>query len=299
MSSDQSTTVDTPETPDQPVADQPVSSQEAGTPPEADSAASTDQPPADQPVAGQSGDATADATPPAAERPADAGQTATPAAADATDASASAADQPSEFRTALMAQLTKWAGAVEGTDLFDKQFMSPAVMTNQRKDAGKAGITFTTCIAFQQKVLTDAAASQTGSTVQTNIVGTLAESRSKKIADSWHDAAVGMTDRPKGGDIYLLAFKDTPAMFSHIGYIKSIAVNSDGTETWTTVDGGQGVAGKYDKDGNQTQAGKEKIAESHRTYFPDTNLIKGEANQGGALRLLKGWVDIDKLVQPK
>ncbi len=202
----------------------------------------------------------------------------------------------SAFRSAILDQMNKWSGAVEGSALFT-QFMSADSLTEQRKAAGKAGIVFTTCIAFQQRVLTDAAASQPDLKVKTNIIGTLAESRAKNIPDAWHDGAIGMTDRPTPGDIYLLAFANNAGMFSHIGYIKSITVNADGTETWTTVDGGQGTAGKYDADGNVTQTGQEKIAESNRTYDPTTNLIKGEANQGGALRLLKGWVDIDKLAE--
>ena len=60
--------------------------------------------------------------------------------------------------------------------------------------------------------------------------------------------------------------------------------NGDGTELWTTVDGGQG------------RAPSEMIAEVRRVYHPDTTIITGEANQGPGLRRVDGWIDIDRLV---
>lgn len=198
-----------------------------------------------------------------------------------------------------MAQLDMWAGAYEGDGgIFDTQFMAPPVIKAARISAGKAGIVYTTCIDFQARVLANAAASLNHSAVETKVIGTQAEAKARNITDAWHDGGPEMTDRPAAGDIYLLASKDNVARFSHIGYIKSISNNDDGTEAWTTVDGGQGLAGKYDVEGNVTQIGHEKLAEVHRTYDPTSNLITGEANQGGEPRWLKGWIDVDKLVQP-
>jgi hypothetical protein len=55
-------------------------------------------------------------------------------------------------------------------------------------------------------------------------------------------------------------------------------------ENWLTFDGGQKVDGI------------EGANDSNRVYDPKTTEISGEAQQGGAARFLKGWVDVDKLV---
>jgi hypothetical protein len=235
---------------------------------------------------------------PAQEQAEEDGKTAGQTSTESPDRSADG--ETGDLRAAIMAQLEKWAGACEGdAGTFDKEFMTPPVIKAARISAGKAGIVYTTCIDFQARVLANAAVTLKDSTVETKVIGTQAEAKARNITDAWHDGSANMTDRPTAGDIYLLASKDNTARFSHIGYIKSISNNDDGTEAWTTVDGGQGLAGKYDADGNVIQAGHEKLAEVNRSYDSTTNLITGEANQGGQPRWLKGWIDVDKLVQAK
>jgi len=100
--------------------------------------------------------------------------------------------------------------------------------------------------------------------------------------------------------------------FSHVGFVKSITKNGDGSgsETWMTFDGGQTVMSRKP---NAPAAGEPKddprvVAEPidprlqgtesvKRTYFPKTNEISGEKSQGGDARWLYGWVDVDKLVE--
>jgi len=83
--------------------------------------------------------------------------------------------------------------------------------------------------------------------------------------------------------------------FSHVGFFKDRQdeVGADGQPTgrqiWTTFDGGQsGLAGKVG--GQGAKAGG-------RIYDPKTNMVTGEASQGGAMRWLAGWVDVDKMVK--
>lgn len=88
--------------------------------------------------------------------------------------------------------------------------------------------------------------------------------------------------------------------FSHVGYVVSIKPLPDGDpragtglkrERWITFDGGQQVL----REGKM----KEGATQVVRTYHPETNEISGEATQGRGARLLKGWVDVDKLLQFK
>lgn len=88
--------------------------------------------------------------------------------------------------------------------------------------------------------------------------------------------------------------------FSHVGYIVSITPLTDsdvrsGTgsrrERWLTFDGGQQVFRK-----GTMQEGATLIA---RIYHPETNEITGEATQGRGPRLLKGWIDVDRLQKQK
>ncbi|MBL8308500.1 MAG: DUF4157 domain-containing protein [Rubrivivax sp.] len=84
--------------------------------------------------------------------------------------------------------------------------------------------------------------------------------------------------------------------FSHVGYVVSIERLPDTDpragagrkrELWTTFDGGQ----KFAKGGRQ----REGATLVRRHYSPETNEITGEAQQVMGPRILKGWVDIDKL----
>jgi len=98
--------------------------------------------------------------------------------------------------------------------------------------------------------------------------------------------------------------------FSHVGFVISIEKNPDGTEAWTTFDGGQTLqnrkpnAPKEGEPKDDPRVSKEAInpllqgaKKSTRTYRPKTNEIAGEASQGGDPRWLQGWIDVDKLVQ--
>lgn len=88
--------------------------------------------------------------------------------------------------------------------------------------------------------------------------------------------------------------------FSHVGYIVSITPLPDGDarsgmgtrrERWLTFDGGQQVFRQ-----GTMQEGATLVA---RIYHPETNEITGEATQGRGPRLLKGWIDVDRLRKPK
>jgi len=100
------------------------------------------------------------------------------------------------------------------------------------------------------------------------------------------EAQAGLADKVKGG---------TKLEFSHVGFFKSKTdeIGPDGQptgrEVWLTFDGGQSqIAGAIG--GQGAKAGK-------RYYDPATNMITGEASQGGAMRWLGGWVDVDKMAK--
>lgn len=100
------------------------------------------------------------------------------------------------------------------------------------------------------------------------------------------EAQAGLADKVKGG---------TKLEFSHVGFFKSKTdeLGPDGQptgrEVWLTFDGGQSqIAGAIG--GQGAKAGK-------RYYDPATNMITGEASQGGAMRWLGGWVDVDKMAK--
>lgn len=221
----------------------------------------------------------------------------------------------SAFRDAILKEVDKWEGAQEESGDYDKKsaagkkfdaFRSPKVIEQARIDSAqtidsagkpildasgkpKKSTKYTTCIDFQGTVLTNV-----GKYKRSPVIGTNAEQQAKDIG-AWHDASPNMPDRPKEGDIYVLADKDKHGVFSHIGYIRGIDVKADGTEIWKTVDGGQGIAAQYDERGKQVKAGHEALKSNERTYQRDTNLLSGESNQGRKWGWLKGWVDIDKL----
>lgn len=82
--------------------------------------------------------------------------------------------------------------------------------------------------------------------------------------------------------------------FSHVGFFKSatdeiVDGKKTGRQIWETFDGGQSGIGK------NNQGAKS----SKRYYDPKTNMIGGEATQGGANRWLAGWIDLDSMVAGK
>ena len=84
--------------------------------------------------------------------------------------------------------------------------------------------------------------------------------------------------------------------FSHVGFVVSIQPLPDAdprggagrkAELWTTFDGGQ----KFAKGGRM----REGATQVRRIYTPESNEITGEAQQVAGPRILKGWIDIDRL----
>lgn len=107
-----------------------------------------------------------------------------------------------------------------------------------------------------------------------------------KLSTKLAEAQAGLAEKVKGG---------MKLEFSHVGFFKGRTEElgpdgkPTGREVWTTFDGGQSqIAGAVD--GQGAKAGK-------RYYDPKTNLITGEASQGGAVRWLAGWVDVDKMAK--
>ena len=192
---------------------------------------------------------------------------------------ATAAGGFTPYRVEVLRQLEHFKGAVEGTELF-ASFMAPQTLADAR--AARPG--YTTCVDFQQQVYTRAAA-QLGLAPTVKVLGVFARQQVEAAnVGAWHPAVAGGTDRPRPGDVYMLVKADGSPDFSHTGHVVSVTDNGDGTELWTTVDGGQG------------RAPSEMIAEVRRVYHPDTTIITGEANQGPGLRRVDGWIDIDRLV---
>jgi hypothetical protein len=92
----------------------------------------------------------------------------------------------------------------------------------------------------------------------------------KPAKNTWVDFTGA--NRPKTGDIYLLAKFEKKSEFQHVGMI----ISTEGS-TWVTADGGQG---------NGWQSGL-----IPRKFYP-TGQIDGEF---GNKAWLKGWVDLDNL----
>ena len=70
-------------------------------------------------------------------------------------ASASAPSCGWRYRAAILDRLNYWKGAVEGDEKFNS-FRSPATLKTARLEAGKRGVTFTTCIEFMGHVQDEA-----------------------------------------------------------------------------------------------------------------------------------------------
>ena len=240
------------------------------------------------------------------------------------EAPAAPAAEPEEpltpVRELIFAEINKWAGAREGAadDPRFSQIMSPGALENARIEAAsdvhlsgkkkgeaKTPSKHTTCIDFQTVIWARVREQMTkaGHGSMKRIVTAM---NAPSLGDAWVKGEPGLpaTRRPKKGDFYVLwSTKPTadggvqPKSFSHVAYFTGRSVNADGTETWTSVDGGQGVAADYSPKGKRISKGAEAILACTRVYDPATNLIGGGvANQAGGARWLYGWVDVDKLV---
>ncbi|MEM7371559.1 MAG: hypothetical protein AAF587_23295 [Bacteroidota bacterium] len=243
-------------------------------------------------------------------------------------------EKPSEFRSAVIESLKDWAGydekekkykgTKEGSEKFAK-FRTTENLNAARKQSAVEGRTFTTCIDFQGHILGDATGKQKNSLKGNS--GINIDEQAAGVG-AWNKAYKDMpkTYRPKKGDVYLLAKSESNAAFSHTGFINDITVHEDGTETWKTIDGGQGTSAQYVIDPNGThevtvsktvdgetkvetiklreqRAGEEELKEVTRKYDPATNILSVPYNKGKGVtqdllpRWLKGWVDIDKYVK--
>lgn len=258
----------------------------------------------------------------------------------------SAPPEPVGLRQHIIAQLDFWAGATEGEKAPEgeakfEEFRGPKTLESARQAKAKEGRTYTTCVEFLGFAL-ERAASESKSKpkvalTQLNANLVFEENRKKLPQGAWHDAKPKMSERPKPGDFYVMMFaedvyeqKQDPKTqewkkekthgkdeFSHIGYVRSISKNprKEGetaeTETWETVDGGAGLAGRYkyeqvaDKDDPKKKVdtftllkqGAEKIELFSRLYIPETNIFPGGvANQSPGKRYLLGWIDVDYIV---
>ncbi len=240
--------------------------------------------------------------------------------------------EPTTVRESLVALLDKWAGATEGVTqvapgkpLFS-EFRSDKYLDDQRKSFARQGTTFTTCVEFMGWVLAQAVAEANAtmkvSPTLLNANLWYKEKRANLPQGAWVDFTPGMAERPDPGDVYVLTFgahvykkgmpktdaniKNYKGSFSHIGFFRSYTKNevTEGeqpSETWESVDGGAGVAGRYSYDastGTYTlqQKGAEKIEASSRLFYPDSNTFPaGVQNQDMGPRRLLGWLKIDKI----
>ena len=258
------------------------------------------------------------------------GQPATPVqapeAAPAIDAASAAASAPEEpltpVRQMIFEEINRWAGAREGAadDPRFSQIFAPdplhtarlnaasdVHLSGPKKGEAKTPSKHTTCIDFQTVVWgmvrtrLEKAGLGKGKTIVTAM-------NAPSITAAWVKAEPGMpaTRRPKKGDFYVLWSTKPganggiePKSFSHVAYFTGRTENADGSETWTSVDGDQGVAADYSPKGKVISKGAEAILACTRTYFPGSNLMAGGvANQDAGGRWLLGWIDVDKLVTP-
>ena len=247
--------------------------------------------------------------------------TAAAAAAEPAPAPAAVPEEPlTPVRQMIFAEINKWAGAVEGAagDPRFSQIISAGALESARIEAAsdvhlsgpkkgeaKTPSKHTTCIDFQTVIWSRVRDQMTkaGHGTMKRIVTAM---NAPTLGDAWVKAEPGMpaTRRPKKGDFFVLwSTKPTagggvqPKSFSHVAYFTGRSDNGDGTETWTSVDGGQGSAAEYTPKGKLISKGAEAILACTRVYDPATNLVGGGvANQAAGARWLYGWVDVDKLV---
>jgi hypothetical protein len=244
---------------------------------------------------------------------------ATPAAETAAPAApaASAPDEPlTPIRQLIIDEINKYVGAVEGSDPRFSEIFSPGALESARIAAAsdvhlsgekvgqaKKPSVHTTCIDFQTiiwsraRVALEKAGLGTGKKIVTAM--------NAPSLGAFVKAGPGMDAgrRPKRGDFYILwstkqgAKGVEPRSFSHVAWFTGRSVNPDGSETWTSIDGGQGAAADYSPKGKLISKGAEAILACTRTYFPDSNIVAGGvANQAAGGRWLLGWIDVDKLV---
>jgi hypothetical protein len=240
------------------------------------------------------------------------------ASAESSAAPAAAPDEPlTPIRQIIIDEINKYVGAVEGADpRFSEIFAagplesarigaaSDVHLSGEKKGQAKKPSVHTTCIDFQTIIwsrawgkLEKAGAGKAKKKIVTPMNG--------PSLDAFVKAEPGMpaTRRPKPGDFYILwstkqgAKGVEPKSFSHVAWLTGRTVDADGSETWSSVDGGQGAAADYTPKGKLISKGAEAILACTRTYFPASNLVAGGvANQDAGGRWLLGWVDVDKLV---
>jgi hypothetical protein len=115
-------------------------------------------------------------------------------------------------------------------------------------------------------------------------------------AGSFHPASPGMSERPKVGDIIIQTFaenvmadgkiKNYKGSFAHVGTLsQEIVTNDDGSETWTSVDGGQ------------RSGDKAAILQVTKKYWPDQNRFSRLDQTTPTGYAVFGWIDVEKLAE--
>ena len=222
----------------------------------------------------------------------------------------------SPFRKAIIDNIDKLFGPERMIKEGDKNFDRGDVVIDPitlKKETDK-NPDYTTCIDFQPKLLKYHAAGKVKKIrgqerwiadsrfplkdKNTSFFNHQGLEKAKKMG-AWNPAGKEMplSYRPKPGDVYRLKASEGGKM-SHIGFILKIEQNADGTEKWTTADGGQKVL-----DGKKK---KHAAGEVIRTYDPATNTIwageKRKSTEGLTQDLgekwLHGWIDVDQILKP-
>ena len=242
----------------------------------------------------------------------------------------------SAFRKDIKELFKKWAGwdgknykgVYESRDQF-KKFMKPGTIRGKRHQAARevaqkrlknpnaqiADKAWTSCIRFQifliQQLEREYNWKKLGKSGGYHMVDRAPEGSTFKAFEN-----MPRTMRPRSGDI--LHFKSPDRTQDlHVSFLDTIEVNEDGTETWKTIDGGQGTSGKYKYNASEEektnkkitgkggsyellQKGNEKIDENERTYDPKTNLIIGEGQSHDSKKMwVYGWINSDKYFEKK
>jgi hypothetical protein len=194
----------------------------------------------------------------------------------------------SPLRSFILQQARAAVGATEfGEDkrfegLFGKsgetEDLRKTTLESARINAGKKGAVHTTCIDFQTVIWARAKAALEKS--KGGKVPKIVTPSNAPTLAGWVEATPGMpkSQRPKPGDIYVLSkIKRTQSAdiyeddilekgkFSHTGFVEKI-IDNGASETWVTLDGGQGAKTVYDANGNLVgKHGAEKIARVDRS----------------------------------
>jgi len=182
--------------------------------------------------------------------------------------------QSSSLRDAIMENAAGLVPATEGEQKFYAGVDKASIEKGREWAAGR-NTTYTDCIDFAARRL-GAGLLKVGS--KAAVPSPVFPDASKAFVKAYKGMPPDL--RPSPGDIFVMHSgkpKDATADsgdFAHTGVIKEVRTSGgDGTEQWTSYDGGQGTATKL------------QHLEVSRTYSPDTNMFGG--------KVLYGWIDAD------